>query len=139
MAGAAPPRPLASVVVDHLELDPVPVEEVEPAARLVVGVVKGFEPVALHHLLRRVEIVDHEGNVVERMALGEIAGHVLTCVKRHIIDLAPDVDRVAIVERWPLPPFVPAEQIDQQRGAAFKIRDGNIGVFEIAPGHRCSP
>ena len=58
-----------SGVADDLELDPVPVEEIEAAAGLVIAVAEGGEAGGDDAALDLVEIVDLDADMVERRAL----------------------------------------------------------------------
>ncbi len=68
---------MISFIADHLEFDPVPVEELEPATEFVIVMPKGFEAVAFDHLLRRIEIANGKGHVSERLALPVFAFHMI--------------------------------------------------------------
>jgi hypothetical protein len=91
-------------------------------------------------LAGRVEIIDHQPDVVERHTLGEGLSHSFAGgIDRQIVTVASDVDGPAAIDRRAAPAFVPAAQLLQQGGGAFGIADGDVGVFKKACGHGFRP
>src|SRR5690606_35664581 len=124
-----------SFIAGDLELDPVPVEEVEPAAGRVVGVTEGLEAVLDHNALGGVQIVVQQADVVERaaLALARVIGAVgIECEVGHVL---ADMDRFAAIDRRTAPALVPAEQLLEQRCRALDIDDGEVDVLDTSLGH----
>jgi hypothetical protein len=65
----------------HLVVDAVRIEEIEPAARIVVVMAEGLEAGGHHLGLDGIEIVALDADMVERLALGEVVASV-----RHLSD-----------------------------------------------------
>src|SRR5690606_39952533 len=102
---------IGTFIAVDLELEPVPVEEVEPAAGRVVGVIEGFEAVLDHYALGGVQIVDQQADVVERaaLALARVIGAVgIECEVGLVL---PDLARFAGIDRRTGPALVPAERL----------------------------
>ena len=111
--------PPGAAIADDLALDAVRVEEIEAAAGIVVAVREGREAGGQHPRLGRVEIVDLDADMVERVALGEVVvagpprggGVERDVVRRPIptwIVRPPAIARA-------LPAHAPAEQACMQR------------------------
>src|SRR3990167_7870967 len=122
-------------ITDHFEFDPVPVEEIEPPARFVIGMVERFEPDILDHGLGSVEVVDYQPDVVERNAFGIAFARLVVGVERKVFVFIADMDGPSTHLRWPTPALVPAAQIFEQLCAALGIGDCDIGVFELSDWH----
>ena len=63
---------IESGVADDLIFDPVVIEEIEAPPGFVVAVRERHEPGGDHAAFDLVQIVDRDGDMVERLALGEI-------------------------------------------------------------------
>ena len=107
----------ASGVADDLELDPVPVHEIEAAARVVIAVGEGDEAGGDHPLLDRVEIVDLDADMVEWRALRPATVPVLAGlgIDGEIIGVVADMDDAAAVAGRALPADVPANKSSSNR------------------------
>ena len=126
-------------IADQFKFYPVPVEEIEPPAGIIVAMVERFEPGRDHRAFGFIEVVDHQGHVVERGTLGIGPGGAIAGVKRDLIASAADVDGPAAQLRRPAPALVPAAQLLQQSGGPIGIADGDIDMFEEAGGHIIYP
>src|SRR5690606_4205218 len=124
-----------SFIADDLELDPVPVEEIEPAAGRVVGVVERFEAVLDHHAFGGVEVVDQQADVIERAALALARVICAVGVEREVGFVLADMDRFAVVDRRPAPALTPAEQPFEERRGALDVADGEVDVLDASLGH----
>ena len=111
-------RRIGSFIADHLEFDPVPVEEIEPPPGFVIVMPEGFEPVFSHDFSAA-----SRSSTVKAIwlstVLGELALHAIAGIESDVIVLGTDMDRAPVFERRPAPAFLPAEQVREQRGAAF--------------------
>src|SRR6476661_1063478 len=126
-----------SGVADDLELDPVPVHEIEAAAGVVIAVGEGDEAGGEHALLDRVEIVDLDADMVEWRALRPAAIPVFAGlgIDGEIIGVVADMDDAAAVAGRALPADAPAEQVLQQSRRPLGLADGDVHMFDEAGAH----
>src|SRR5438067_7008525 len=119
-------------IADDLVFDAVWVEEIEAAARLVVGVAEGLEPGCDHACLGCVEIVDFDPDVVQRRALGKGLwdwSRAARSVEGNVMLARPNMDRMSAVLRRAAPTDVPIKQCLHQGRRARGVRDRDVHVL----------
>src|SRR5690606_16533691 len=124
-----------SVVADNFELDPVPVEEVEAPARLIIVMAPGLETVFAHDLLRRIEVVDKEADVIERASLFLACMIKSVGIEREVGRLLSHMDRFAAVHCRAAPALMPAEQFLEEGRRSFDVGDSEVDVLDSSCGH----
>ena len=130
------------MIADDLVFDSVGIEEIEPAAGLIVAVEEWLEAGGDDPGRGGIEIVDFDADVVEGPPLGEVVravGDVASGVERDVVIVRSDMDRMTAVSRGAAPPDMPAEQCRHQLGGALGVSHGNVHVLNSWLGHGDRP